>query len=611
MKKVKRFINIAITCIILLSVLSSASLASSGEIGQLNKYEVLLNNSKIAEALAWEERWGIQSYNKWPIYRKTQLMEAISRIENNEPFPLQSPPELINGKYFSDNDAWTIYITHVAHTLWLEANRLVNWSILDYAPPDLEVLLNSSTMLHYEKSKGYDVPVLLMGNVTDWNIESSYRFLKENGYILDDPASTVYAFAGWIRDNVRHFYQNGNESDEKVYKRFWDYQGPPPVDRILYPISDIDGGTSYSAGCWGTTGLFSAVLRSVNIPVKNEIVRLGIPGFPGMLHSGIKLPTIGIGIVHSDDFYNRWTTDRRYGQAVPTEKLFNTFDWLNTNIFDPTVLDKGITYSNSKEDQASYNFSKYAMELANENMSDFLVYQRALSSSQKAKPTELINNLTGISVNRDHFQFAKPFYSAEEIAEIVRKVDAELIRIGGGDWKKGASIVRKTGKPLIINLASGNNTALFDASLSPAAFKQQLVLRSSDKSIITVSDTGLITGLKKGMASITASRPDGTKLEGADRTVIVTYLAKEIVITGDDTVASGKKITLKAQVLPKETINKKVVWESSDTDIANVSSSGVVTAKKTNEIQTVTITATAQDGSGVSAVWVVTVIPKK
>jgi len=52
MRKVARYINIMISCAMLLCVLSPASLASSGEIAQLDKYEVLLSNRKISEALA-------------------------------------------------------------------------------------------------------------------------------------------------------------------------------------------------------------------------------------------------------------------------------------------------------------------------------------------------------------------------------------------------------------------------------------------------------------------------------------------------------------------------------------------------------------------------------
>ena len=63
----------------------------------------------------------------------------------------------------------------------------------------------------------------------------------------------------------------------------------------------------------------------------------------------------------------------------------------------------------------------------------------------------------------------------------------------------------------------------------------------------------------------------------------------------------GKKVTLKATVTPSNAYNKGVTWKSSNTKVATVSSSGVVTTKKKMGGKTVTITATAKDGSGKKA----------
>lgn len=68
-------------------------------------------------------------------------------------------------------------------------------------------------------------------------------------------------------------------------------------------------------------------------------------------------------------------------------------------------------------------------------------------------------------------------------------------------------------------------------------------------------------------------------------------------------VAAGKKITLTAKVSPSNAKNTAVTWKSSNTKIATVSSSGVVLMKKGSGGKTVTITATAKDGSGVKATY--------
>ena len=77
-----------------------------------------------------------------------------------------------------------------------------------------------------------------------------------------------------------------------------------------------------------------------------------------------------------------------------------------------------------------------------------------------------------------------------------------------------------------------------------------------------------------------------------------------IALTGSDTVASGRSIALKAEILPASATNKSLTWVSSDPSVAAVSSAGKVTGITAG---TATITATAKDGSGISAAKDVTV----
>ncbi|MGN1167437.1 MAG: Ig-like domain-containing protein [Lachnospiraceae bacterium] len=68
-------------------------------------------------------------------------------------------------------------------------------------------------------------------------------------------------------------------------------------------------------------------------------------------------------------------------------------------------------------------------------------------------------------------------------------------------------------------------------------------------------------------------------------------------------IAAGKKIKLTASVLPSNATNKAITWKSSNTKVATVTQSGVVTMKKGSGGKSVTITATAKDGSGVKATY--------
>ena len=65
-------------------------------------------------------------------------------------------------------------------------------------------------------------------------------------------------------------------------------------------------------------------------------------------------------------------------------------------------------------------------------------------------------------------------------------------------------------------------------------------------------------------------------------------------------IAAGKKLTLKAAVLPKTASNKKLLWKSSNTKVATVTQGGVVTLKKKTGGKKVT------DGSKKYASWKIT-----
>ena len=82
----------------------------------------------------------------------------------------------------------------------------------------------------------------------------------------------------------------------------------------------------------------------------------------------------------------------------------------------------------------------------------------------------------------------------------------------------------------------------------------------------------------------------------------IVYKVKKIELDQEEAkLKVGKKLTLKATVTPKYATNDKVSWKVSNSKYATVTSSGVVTALKKGKGHTVTVTATAKDGSGKKA----------
>lgn len=87
-----------------------------------------------------------------------------------------------------------------------------------------------------------------------------------------------------------------------------------------------------------------------------------------------------------------------------------------------------------------------------------------------------------------------------------------------------------------------------------------------------------------------------------DAAKFVTLATKVTLNKTSATLSYGKTLTLKAKVSPTYVSSTNVTWKSSNTKYATVTSKGVVKVKKAGIGHTVTITATAADGSGKKAV---------
>ena len=124
---------------------------------------------------------------------------------------------------------------------------------------------------------------------------------------------------------------------------------------------------------------------------------------------------------------------------------------------------------------------------------------------------------------------------------------------------------------------------------------------SSDNSVAKVSD-GKVTALKAGTATITATAGDISSLitvTVADVPVPVTSVS----VSGDGVsggkllLKSGASVQLTATVKPDNATDRKVTWTSSDSSVANVMGTGVVTAGSKAGKATVTATAGGKSAS--------------
>lgn len=212
-------------------------------------------------------------------------------------------------------------------------------------------------------------------------------------------------------------------------------------------------------------------------------------------------------------------------------------------------------------------------------------------------------------------------------------------------------------------LTVGGETLTLTATVAPANAKDKTVSwTTSNDAVATVDANGVVTAVSAGTATITATATNGTDDTSDDKTatctvtvtqnykvtladgtedsgnwtispanpqpgdvVTITYggtkkvksvkavkkaaVIKVTIITlnkTENTINVGSTETLSVTAIdPSNATDKTYTWNSDNTAVATVDADGVVTAKAAG---TANITATANDGSGVTATCAVTVI---
>lgn len=141
------------------------------------------------------------------------------------------------------------------------------------------------------------------------------------------------------------------------------------------------------------------------------------------------------------------------------------------------------------------------------------------------------------------------------------------------------------------------------------AFCKDILWSSDDPEVVTVDEKGHLTAIKTGKATITAlSAEQSEKPKKATCKVTIANAVEKIEPIGDTTfsINIGKTKTIKKPtVSPENAGSKKLVWVSSDPEIATVNSDGQIKAIAVGNCQ---ILCEAADGGGASFAYDVTVV---
>lgn len=159
--------------------------------------------------------------------------------------------------------------------------------------------------------------------------------------------------------------------------------------------------------------------------------------------------------------------------------------------------------------------------------------------------------------------------------------------------------------PKEISLNENEEIKLTTNILPEYVYTPYIKWSSSDNAIAEVVN-GHVYAHSSGSAIVTALIPDGSGISGSgtSATCEITVKKTKILVSSisltpvSATGKTGEQIQISAAVLPENASNKDILWSSSDETVATVDNTGLITLITLGQA---TITASATDGSGVSA----------
>ena len=309
----------------------------------------LEENATIANAITWN---GGQ-WRAWPDSRREELRSMFQTVRNWRaigfgPWPgpaFVEPPVNLEAPFLSDSELETVidsdearrrYLAQIAVMLASEIDAWVPWSLRDYSSAVLEEMFRSDLNQYLPGTGGH----IISGGLTPAHVATIYRFFLDEGIIGATPVETIARLLEWCRDHMEHYYNFLPPDDlpaREQYEMFWHYSGFPPVARIIEGTVASDPRfpgappRSWTAGCTGTTRFLRAVLRVLNIPVR-EIIRPETGGHAIPFFAGE-----GLYLSHGDDPY---TQGFRTGDFTGRDLLITTDQWMRW--FPPTARGENV-----------------------------------------------------------------------------------------------------------------------------------------------------------------------------------------------------------------------------------------------------------------------------
>lgn len=341
--------------------------------GRSEKYRPLFSNERLLSHIRINR---FEDWSTWGDDLRRQLLEYIVHFEavNGQSLPpfqgnctmdpgpnacYQTSSFRVAATLLNQDYAQYVQLSHIAWNLYVEANRLVPWSILDYSDESLAILFGSEI-----------TQPVLYGWVFGLNRDSTENYKIVRGSLRADGDSqedlvgetstlSVLNLLQFVGERITHIRGTSSNSTGPDYA-IWPYTARDaegntlldangdkiPLDREPTPreilvLSDQHRdlvrhpedahGPHYHIvnGCWGASQLMRALLSSINLPIE----LLGdYASFGG--HSGMRfLEVDGEDYImqHSDNFYYyAWA----YGLLKPRNTVTGSEIWTDL-LFQP------------------------------------------------------------------------------------------------------------------------------------------------------------------------------------------------------------------------------------------------------------------------------------
>jgi len=291
----------------------------------------------------------------------------------------------------------------IAHNIVLDIQKKLPWSLSKLSKDELRALFE----FDYFYKHTISIPPKKYASVDHIpsDPEQIFEFMKKNELIKENHEQTIYAVINWFRTFATH---DSSKRAHREHMKRYGHKGPPTTMDLFGQAEKF--GRIDIMGCGASARLLKNMLASVGIPARSPHVILD-----GRGHRRIEFTSIGKAVIHGDDLH----AYKRSGHLRPDGKL------AEVPVEAILVPNKGL------DGEQAPNYHRLHAHLIETYLPDNILFRYA---------EEKLEELRGI--RNPEPDLVRIHLGAKRANEINMKIEAELKRIGNGDYAKAVEILK-------------------------------------------------------------------------------------------------------------------------------------------------------------------------